>query len=674
MWLIFLKDFTQCLNNTGLASIIMEGKALTGTPYLTLDDMKRKNSQEQIFIDFFNAQMSDRESTSRAVIVSTCYEHSPWLFNYYATPKTLIIQNYVLSGHPTIKVVIPTEEEISQSASDLGFSSSWVSECLDWRLNRQIPAIVDDLPFAHNPSPIEQSQIVDRIQSFYMRSKYINAAKLKQYISLEETCIQIDTVDAAYQITLDEAIPRIIERHFLHEHEYESYVNKRMTDAAKSMERMRSVQESCHKAFSYVGDISTIANAKKFLSENRFFDAFRAINDHFMKIGVSDIRRFETEARAHTLQFGQDLNHHIESVKASIQRWILMELLERERLTPRINLVASSSSSSSSSALSPAPVVQCSTKRMLSLLDKDEICDANSFDQEDYRLTACGIPIILTEHKRYDIYLNSISASPSSRFRSVADHFSRSPESEQTVVRLLGMLQDAERSQIGVANLANERLKHSNWYTDLHSYLGALQTDTNPSGSSAHVAQAHVAFAGDTPTHKICRNPRHKNTTSHVSSDCTDKIWGPLWKAFKIDPKTGLPKDGSALPPQPQRDQVPAVVSPPPAARPAARDPTVNPKTRYSGPPCTFCTSRPELKHIAYCHSDADCRKKPKYSAQQQKKASSKTRTAQVAQATGSSDGIHAQVAQLTGTVGKLVAALSKKRKHEDPESGEEDA
>jgi hypothetical protein len=116
-------------------------------------------------------------------------------------------------------------------------------------------------------------------------------------------------VDDAYQINLDD-------RNFLHEHEYESYVNKRITDVEKSMERMRSVQESCHKAFSYVGDIYTIAiaNAKKFLSENRFFDAFLAINDHFMKIGVSDIRRFETEARAHTLQFGQDLNHHIESV------------------------------------------------------------------------------------------------------------------------------------------------------------------------------------------------------------------------------------------------------------------------------------------------------------------------------------------------------------------------
>jgi len=239
-WLIFLKDFTQCLNNTGLASIIMEGKALTGTPYLTLDDMKRKNSQEQIFIDFFNAQMSDRESTSRAVIVSTCYEHSPWLFNYYATPKTLNIQNYVVSGHPTVKVDIPTEEEILQSASDLGFSPSWISECLDWRSNRQLTATAVDIPLAHNPSPVEQSQIVDRIQSFYMRYKYINAAKLQQYITYEKSCIRIDTVDAASQITLDEAIPRVIDRYFLHEHEYESYVNKRMCGEINGTHEIRS--------------------------------------------------------------------------------------------------------------------------------------------------------------------------------------------------------------------------------------------------------------------------------------------------------------------------------------------------------------------------------------------------------------------------------------------------
>jgi hypothetical protein len=105
---------------------------------------------------FFNAQMFDRESTSQAVIVSTCYENSPWLFNNYATPKTLIIQNYVLSGHPTIKVQIPTEDAIRQSDSDLGSSSSWISECLDWRTNRQLTAIEVDLPFVQNPSPVEQ--------------------------------------------------------------------------------------------------------------------------------------------------------------------------------------------------------------------------------------------------------------------------------------------------------------------------------------------------------------------------------------------------------------------------------------------------------------------------------------------------------------------------------------
>jgi len=107
-WLIFLKDFVQCLNNTGLASIIMEGKDLTGNPYLTLDDMKKKNSVEKIFIDFFNTQMSDLESTSRALIVSTCYECYPWLFNYNAVPKTLVAPFYVLSGHPDIRVAVPS--------------------------------------------------------------------------------------------------------------------------------------------------------------------------------------------------------------------------------------------------------------------------------------------------------------------------------------------------------------------------------------------------------------------------------------------------------------------------------------------------------------------------------------------------------------------------------------
>ena len=664
-WLIFLKDFVQCLNNTGLASIIMEGKDLSGNPYLTLDDMKKKNSIEKIFIEFFNTQMAARETTSRALIVSTCYDHSPWLLNYFAAPRSLITATQTLSGQPDKSVFIPTEDQIRQAAADLHFSPTWVAESIDWLINHQQLATDADIALIHNPSPVEQSQIVDKIQSLYMRNMYINALKLNQMIMVEQNMLRDQFGDPAYQATLREVIPHILERHLLHEHEYETYANKHQADGSKTLERMRSTQEACHKAFSYVGDISTIPNASRSLSENRFFDTFRAINDHFLKIGSSDITRFESEARAHTLQFGQDLNHHIESVKASIQRWMLMELLERERLTPRLNLVASTSSA--------VPTHACSTSRILSLLSKDEICDANSFDQEDYRIEGAGFPILLTHRKRFDIYLNSISHSPSARFKSVADHFSRAPETELTVVRLLGMLQDFEKSSAGVQNLAAERTKHPNWYDALHSYLGALQTDVSPA-INTRVAQAHVAFAGDdSAAIKICLNPRHKKMHSHVSSDCTDPIWGPLWKTYKINTKTGYPKDGSPIPPQPPKLHPAATDS----AFSAVSDPAPKKKIRYDGPPCQYCLSKPDLKRIASTHSDLNCRKKDKAAQTWQKKSSSsssssstdKTPKAQVAQASAPDQ--TALIAQLTGAVGDLVTCL-KKRKHEDTEEGEE--
>ena len=172
---------------------------------------------------------------------------------------------------------------------------------------------------------------------------------------------------------------------------------------------------------------------------------------------------------------------------------------------------------------------------------------------------------------------------------------------------------------------------------------------------------------------------------SHVSSDCTDPIWSLLWKVYKIDSKTGLPnKDGSKIPPQPPRTHKPAsaVVSPS-SAHSAVGDTSVNSKTRYTGPPCPFCLSKTELKHIASGHSEADCRKRVKYAARQLKhptnqsssssttKPSSQAHVAQ-ADAGGSSSALHAQVAQLSGTVEKLVSALNKKRKLEDvDETGE---
>ena len=125
-----------------------------------------------------------------------------------------------------------------------------------------------------------------------MRNKYINEEKLQLLIAelqQEFHAAQGDPESTLITITLDEAISQLLENNFLHHHEFESFANKRQSESSKTLERMRFTQEACHKAFSYVGDISTITSAKRLLSENRFYDTFRAINDHFMKVGVTGI-------------------------------------------------------------------------------------------------------------------------------------------------------------------------------------------------------------------------------------------------------------------------------------------------------------------------------------------------------------------------------------------------
>jgi hypothetical protein len=272
----------------------MEGKDLTGNPYLTLDDMKKKNSVEKIFIDFFNTQMADLESISRALIVSTCYESYPWLFNYNAVPKTLVIPAYTLAGHPNIQVAVPTANAI-----DLGFPTSWITECLDWLTTREIPATEDDEHLAHNPSTVEQSQMIDRIKSFYMRNKYINAEKLQQMITAEQQLVRDELGDTTSTISFSEATNRIIEKNLLHYHEYESYANKRHSEASKTLERMNPVtRRSLMSAISlrYTKKINNLdASRIIFLS---WTDNRRKFEQALFKSGLTIARR---ERKHHVL-------------------------------------------------------------------------------------------------------------------------------------------------------------------------------------------------------------------------------------------------------------------------------------------------------------------------------------------------------------------------------------
>ena len=70
--------------------------------------------------------------------------------------------------------------------------------------------------------------------------------------------------------------------------------------------------------------ITTIRDAVQLLPRNKFHETFQAINDHFINLGISNIARFEHEARAYTLQIGQDVQHHnIENLREAIQRWMI---------------------------------------------------------------------------------------------------------------------------------------------------------------------------------------------------------------------------------------------------------------------------------------------------------------------------------------------------------------
>ena len=342
-----------------------------------------------------------------------------------------------------------------------------------------------------------------------------------------------------------------------------------------------------------------------------------------------------------------------------------MELLELDLKRPRLNVVGGGT------------LPKTATQRLLALLSQDEVCRMNSFDTEDYYIEDAKFPVLLSEHKRFDLYLRSISASASHRFRTVVEHFSISGPKEQTVIKLMGMIQNAEQSKSGQIMKGNERLKHPDWETNLHHYLAGLQGDSyvppadlvvsnvkigTPHPQTTTAAQAHVSFAGDSITSStlICRNPKHKHTTNHHSNDCRLEPWRTLWLAGKLNLETGLPLDGSQLPTKLTSAPQATV---PPATGPPTHGASNKKAPRYNGPPCEFCSSHPELKKCAPTHDISTCRIKDSFVKRKGNTSSSQS-SAHVA----TSD-VSAQVAQLSQNMLQITKLLSgKKRKAEEGE------
>jgi hypothetical protein len=242
----------------------------------------------------------------------------------------------------------------------------------------------------------------------------------------------------------------------------------------------------------------------------------------------------------------------------------------------------------------------------------------------------------------------------------------------------MGMLQNAEQSMNGQLLKATERTKHRDWETNLHHYLAGLQGDSyvppadllvenvkiGTSNPKTTTAQAHVAFAGDTSVQPrlICLNPKHKNVFNHVSNDCMAEPWHQMWIAGKISATTGLPLDGSQLPTRQKKALLAAAQPAPPAAGASSQPPK---KQRYTGPPCVFCSSKPDLQKCAPTHDISTCRIQATYD----KRRSSSSSSGHVATAS-----LEAHVAQLSKDMIQVTKQLAagQKRKAEPGEMEEE--
>ena len=72
---------TQCLNHSGIRTIIMEGKDQGVYNYMGLDQMRTKYSIERTFIEFLNSKkLSENEKQFCDFVQEYVYIMEPWLY------------------------------------------------------------------------------------------------------------------------------------------------------------------------------------------------------------------------------------------------------------------------------------------------------------------------------------------------------------------------------------------------------------------------------------------------------------------------------------------------------------------------------------------------------------------------------------------------------------------
>ena len=241
-WLLFLDDWTQCLNHSEIQTIIMEGKDQGGYKYMGLGQMSTTNSIERIFIEFLNSKLSENEKQYRDFV-------QPGVRLYYGTlafhladePFTLIKVGQLIPNHPKSVLQAPSEALLLEAQDQFQFPDTWVDQCRQFLVNIQSTATAQQILDAAPVNTLKQGRIIVKLHKIFSNIYFWTSEKLTVETQKIQDRYRITLADPTYVIPFDEVMQNTLTAQNIHTEQFESYKSLRQEKALKTIDRLTPV-------------------------------------------------------------------------------------------------------------------------------------------------------------------------------------------------------------------------------------------------------------------------------------------------------------------------------------------------------------------------------------------------------------------------------------------------
>lgn len=560
-WLNFLTEWKAFMNHLGVSEIILKGTHYGGT-FGANESKYPQPKLEEILV----AHIHSRSATNAAILKPEFYkilrEDHNWL-PYYLKNRALPVGRN--NGATEIRVPI-NNANYNESEEAQARIAPYGHEIF----NGPQALIIGDAtsPLINNLDMLDLAGAIATLQSH--GADWIHSIQHLQDILAGDPD---DPDDLFPPMTVDEYISQSLTP--VDSRDVYAQLRAAVSQHLQITSKLGELERHCHACFDKISP-SKIDQVEPDLRVHNFHQAFKGLNAYYVRLGAGNVKAFEDEVEAYEIQPGQDLHSHLEAITQAMKRWANVQYLQNCLHAERDN-----------------------DETTVPLIDIPEsvgiLNSGDSTDAEIRNWTNPKVPVVISELRRFEIIRHSVAKSL--RFKNLADSFSSLNEREKTVKLLLQKLRNQEISNAGQLALKDERKADPNWQKKLLEYLREIKGSGMLSHSkvSVNVAVADVVPHGagnkrkrgnnatinsssssSTSTIKHCIN--HPNSNSHDTSECrTSAATTPFAN------KKGKTSDGNKG------------------------------RTKYTGPPCTWCLTQPKYKdRAAPTHSVDQCKLKNK--------------------------------------------------------------